>query len=118
MNNLTAEERLDKIIECKRIIRNADGDIRAYQAEVDEAENRLINCMKRRDEVKLELGTITEIINAMPTARYKEMLKRHYIDGWTWESIAETINCSIAQIYKSRPLAVKEFEDKWNEKTK
>lgn len=115
MNNLTAEERLDKIVECKRIIRNADGDIRTYQAEVDEAEDRLRNCRKKRDEAKLELGTVEEIIEAMPTVRYKEMLKRHYIDGQTWESIAEAINYSIAQIYKFRPLAIKEFDDKWNE---
>lgn len=115
MNNLTAEERLDRIIECKRIIRNADDDIRTYQAEIDEAEDRLRNCRKKRDEAKLELETVKEIIEAMPTFIYKEILKRYYINNQTWEYIAEAMNYSQSRIYKFRPLAIKEFENKWNE---
>lgn len=118
LNNLSAEERLDKIIECKRIIVNTDAEMRTLQAEADDVNKKLEACIQKRDNAKIELSAIKETIEAMPTNKYKDMLKQHYVNGETWERVAEKICYSPGQIFKFRPLAIKEFDDKWNEKMK
>lgn len=110
---MTAEEHLIQIQKFKRIIRNADNDIRIYKANLDMAEDKLKSCIKKRDEAVVLLGTVEEAIEAMPTSKYKQMLKLYYIDDQTWEFIAETMNYSLTQIYKYRPLALEEFTKTW-----
>lgn len=118
LNNLSAEERLEKIPELMRIIHNKEIEERTLQAEADKIAKKRKKCAQEIDEAKLELGTLEEIIEAMPTRKYKEMLKWHYIDDQTWQSIAEAIRYSEGQVYRFRPLAINEFDDKWNEKMK
>lgn len=115
LNNLSAEERLEKIPELMRIIRNKEIEERAIQVEADKISERLKKCIRERDEAKIELGALEETIEAMITNKYKDMLKHHYVDDKTWESLIEVMHYSGSQIYKYRPLAIKEFDDKWNE---
>lgn len=110
---MTAEERLNQVQEYQRIIRNADNDIRTYRANFDTAEDRLKTCIKKRDEAVVSLGAIEETIEAMHTTQYRQMLKLYYIDGKTWENIAESMNYSLTQVYKFRPLALREFTETW-----
>lgn len=118
LNNLSAEERLEKIPELMRIINNKEIEERQLQAEADAVNKKLKACIQKRDDAKIELGAVKETIEAMPTNKYNDMLKQHYVDGQTWEHVAEVMCYSIGQIFKFRPLAIKEFEDKWNEKMK
>lgn len=118
LNNLNAEKRLGKIPELMCIIRNKEIEERALQAEADRIDEKLKKCIQARDEAKIELYALEETIEAMPTNRYKDMLKQHYVDGETWESLIKVMHYSASQIYNFRPLAIKEFDDKWNEKMK
>lgn len=125
MNDMPPKERLERIFEYKRIIRNAADDmvryqdeVRRHRSELNDAEDKFRESKRIYDETKLEMGAVEETVEAMPTSKYREMIKRHYINGETWERIAEIISYSVGQIFKFRPLAIKEFEDKWNEKMK
>lgn len=110
---MTADEQLNQIQEFKRIIRNADSDIKTHRANYDAAEDKLKSCIKKRDEAAVTLGAIEEVIETMQTSKYRQMLKSYYIDGKTWESIAEDMNYSLTQVYKYRPLALNEFQATW-----
>lgn len=115
---MTADEILNKIPNCKRIIKNANAEMRILQSDFNNAEDRLSSCIRQRDEAVIELGVIEEAVQKMPTSKYREMLKRYYIDGQTWESIAEAMYYSPTQVFKYRPLALKEFKETWEENQK
>lgn len=115
---MTAEELLNKIPNCNRVIKNANAEIRLLQSDFNFAEDKLNGCIRKRDEAVVERGAISEAVEAMPTGKYKEMLKRHYIDGQTWEAIAEAMNYSLTQVYKYRPLALQEFTQVWEDMQK
>ena len=112
---MTVDEILNKIPNCKRIIKNANAEMRILQSDFNNAEDKLNSCVRQRDEAVIELGVIEEAVQAMPTSKYREMLKRYYIDGQTWETIAEVMNYSPTQVYKYRPLALEEFKRSWEE---
>lgn len=118
LNNLSAEERLEKIPELKRIIGNKEIEKQALQVESDKIDEKLRKCIREQDEAKLELGVLEETIEAMPTSKYRDMLNFHYCLNHTWTRIVDIIHYSEGQIYNFRPLAIKEFDDKWNEKMK
>lgn len=112
---MTADEILNKIPNRKRIINNANAEMRILQSDFNNAEDKLSSCIRQRDEAIIELRAIEEVVKSMPTSKYREMLKRYYIDGQTWETIAEAMNYSPTQVYKYRPLALKEFKETWEE---
>lgn len=111
---MTAEELLNKLEKNKRIIRNADYEIYALNLRIDDLQAEIYEHKRERDKAALELGATKEAIEAMPTTKYREMLKRHYVDGQTWESVSEVINYSLAQLYNYRPLAIEEFQKTWD----
>lgn len=115
---MTAEEllnKLEKIISNERVIKNIDYEMRLKQLEIDKLEDEKKVLERKRDNIILENNAIKKTIGEMPTSKYKEMLKRYYIDGQTWETIAEAMNYSPTQVYKYRPLALKEFKETWEE---
>lgn len=111
---MTAEELLNKIDKNERTIRNADYEIHALKLRLDDLQAEINEHKRKRDKAALELGATKEAIEAMPTSKYREMLKRHYVDGQTWETVAEAINYSMAQLYNYRPLAIEEFQKAWD----
>lgn len=112
---MTANEILKKIPNCKRIIKNAEAEMRILRSELNDAEDKFNACVKQRDNAVIELGVIEKTVQTMPTSKYREMIKRYYIDGQTWETIAEVMDYSSTQIYKYRPLALEEFKKSWEE---
>lgn len=97
MNNLTvAKERLERMSECKRIIKSADSEMRKQRA--------------IRDEAVLEYKADLEALERMSNVEHREMLKLHYDEEKTWEEIAGDVHYSPTYIYNNRRDALEEFQ--------
>lgn len=70
---------------------------------IDELTRRLIE--KRDELVSLRLS-MGEAIDAAPDPRLRELLRLRYIEGMTWEAIAERMNYSYMQICRLHDKAL------------
>lgn len=51
------------------------------------------------------------IIDAIPSAKQKAVLIDRYINGYTWEKVAELIKCSVQNIHNLHKRAIRNFEE-------
>ena len=52
------------------------------------------------------------LINAIPSAKQKTVLIDRYINGYTWEKVAELIGCSVQNIHQNlHKRAIRNFEE-------
>ncbi|MDE6763705.1 MAG: hypothetical protein K2J73_08515 [Oscillospiraceae bacterium] len=116
---MTVEEllnKLEKIVPNERAIENIDYDIHSIQLKIGKLEDEIKRLERKRDDISLENEATKETVNKMPTNTYRKMLKLHYIDDKTWETVAEAINYSVKQLYNYRFSALEECLKTWNEK--
>lgn len=116
LNSMTAKERLEKIYENERSVKYINYDLSSLHKQLDDIKAEIHKLEEKRDNIALEFRATKETIEVMPTIKYREMLQRHYIDGQTWEAVAEAIGYSTIQIYNYRSLALEEFEKTWESK--
>lgn len=51
------------------------------------------------------------IIEGIPSAKQKAVLIDRYINGYTWEKVAELIKCSVQNIHNLHKRAIRNFEE-------
>lgn len=103
-------DKLKQIYFYERIIAEANDDIDRLQADKRRIEEKLKACTEERDEAALTLSAIREAIHSVKDPLRRELLERYYLQGQTWERIAEEMHYSPAQIYKQRKRALDEID--------
>lgn len=51
------------------------------------------------------------LINAIPSSKQKSVLIDRYVNGYTWEKVAECIGCSVQNIHNLHKRAIRNFEE-------
>ena len=82
-------------------------DLSGYAARLDELERKLQ--VKQKKAVIL-MCNIADSIAEMEDATERTLLRYRYICGYTWEKIAEEMNCSVRWIHKKHGKALKSFK--------
>lgn len=81
-------------------------DLSAYAADVDEMLHELRLCMDECQKLRKE---IFEVINAVPDATERLVLKYRYIDGLKWEDVAVHMDYCWQHIHKLHSKALRDI---------
>lgn len=103
-------DKLKQIYFYERVISDANADIDRLQADKRRIEAEIKVRAAEHDEAALTLSAIKEAIHNVKDPLRRELLERYYLQGQTWEHIAEEMHCSPAQIYKQRKRALDEID--------
>ena len=101
-----AQERVDRLrarLEAGRMA-NLSGMPRGGSRDWTETADRLIELEQRvnatiREMVRLKLAAM-DAIDAVEESRLREVLELYYIDGYTWEQVAETMQLDPRWVYR------------------
>ena len=87
---------------------------RGGQTDWTDADIRLLELI---DEVEAEKNALVDLrreimaaIAGVADERYRELLEYRYVNGWTWQRVAEEMNYSKRQIYRLHEKAVEAIE--------
>lgn len=86
---------------------NGSSDLSGYAARLDELERKL---REKQDKSVRLMGEITDSIAKMEDVTERTLLRYRYICGYTWEQIAEEMECSVRWIHKKHGIALKSFK--------
>lgn len=103
-------DKLKQIYFYERVISDANADIDRLQADKRRIEDEINARAEERDEAALTLSAVKEAIHSVKDPLRRELLERYYLQGQTWERIAEEMHYSPAQIYKQRRCALDEID--------
>lgn len=103
-------DKLKQIYFYEQVISDVNADIDRLQADKRRIEVEIKARIEKRDEAALMLSAIKEAIHNVKDPLRRELLKRYYLRGQTWERIAEELHYSPAQIYKQRRCALDEID--------
>lgn len=70
--------------------------IRKYKAEINQC--------------RLQQQAIADMVQCIPDERHQRIIRKHYLQGMTWEQVAESEFVVIRQIYRIRQQALLSFE--------
>ncbi len=103
-------DKLKSIYFYERVIANANDDIDRLQADIRRIEGKLKERTEERDEALLTLSAVREAIRGIKDPLRRELLERYYLQGQTWEQVAEKMHYSPARIYELRRQAIDEID--------
>lgn len=103
-------DKLKTIYFCEQVISNTNADIDRLQKDKRRIEDEIRARTNEREEAVLTLSAIKETLHGIKNRVHRELLERYYLQGQTWERIAEEMHYSAAQIYKLRKLALDEID--------
>lgn len=103
-------DKLKSIYLYERVISNATADIDRLQSDMHCIEEKLKRRIAERDEAALKLSAIKEAICSLKDLLHREILERYYLQGQTWERIAEEMHYSSTQVYNLRKQALAEID--------
>ena len=111
-----AQERVDRLrakLEAGRLSR-VTGMPRGGGADWTETADRLIELervvnQRTRELVRWKLGAI-DAIRAVEEPRLAEVLELYYIDGLTWEQVAQRMGYEVRQIYRLHGVALRKVK--------
>ncbi len=103
-------DKLKSIYFYERVIANANVDIERLQADVRRIDEDIKVRTAERDEAILTLSTVKEAIHSVKNPLHRELLERYYLQGQTWEQVAEKMHYSPARIYELRRQAIDEID--------
>lgn len=86
---------------------NGSSDLSGYAARLDELERKL---QEKYDTAVRLMGEITTSIDAMENATERTLLRLRYICGYTWEDIADGMDCSVRWMHEMQKKALKSFK--------
>lgn len=108
-NNLLKKElnELDESIEHSKELSTLPHDTSKFKDEVNlkysESRKVLIDSISKNENIinqyNKKINFISESINSLPEGKYKDILKRYYIDGESIKSITLNARCSRQTIY-------------------
>ena len=91
-------------------IANANDDIDRLQADIRRIDEDIKVRTAERDEAFLTLSAVKEAIHRVKDPLRRELLERYYLQGQTWEQVAEKMHYSPARIYELRRQAIDEID--------
>lgn len=103
-------DKLKSIYFYERVIANANDDIERLQADVRRIDEDIKVRTAERDEAILTLSAVKEAIHSVKNPLHRELLERYYLQGQTWEQVAEKMHYSPARIYELRRQAIDEID--------
>lgn len=103
-------DKLKSIYFYERVIANANDDIERLQADIRRIDEDIKVRTAERDEAILTLSAIKEAIHSVKNPLHRELLERYYLQGQTWEQVAEKMHYSPARIYELRRQAIDEID--------
>lgn len=103
-------DKMKSIYFYERVIANANDDIDRLQADIRRIEGKLKERTEERDEAFLTLSAVKEAIHSVKNPLHRELLERYYLQGQTWEQVAEKMHYSPARIYELRRQAIDEID--------
>ena len=103
-------DKLKAIYFYERIIANANDDIDRLQADIRRIDEDIKVRTAERDEAFLTLSAVKEAIHGVKDPLRRELLERYYLQGQTWEQVAEKMHYSPARIYELRRQAIDEID--------
>ncbi len=103
-------DKLKSIYFYERIIANANDDIDRLQADIRRIDEDIKVRTAERDEAFLTLSAVKEAIHGVKDPLRRELLERYYLQGQTWEQVAEKMHYSPARIYELRRQAIDEID--------
>ncbi len=103
-------DKLKSIYLYEQVISNANAEIDRLQADMRRIKDKIKRSTEERDEAALLLSAVKEAIHGIKNPLHREVLERYYLQGQTWEQVAEKMNYSATQIYKLRKQALDEID--------
>ncbi len=103
-------DKLKSIYFYERVIANANDDIERLQADVRRIDEDIKVRTAEHDEAILALSAVKEAIHSVKNPLHRELLERYYLQGQTWEQVAEKMHYSPARIYELRRQAIDEID--------
>ncbi|MCX4257580.1 MAG: DUF1492 domain-containing protein [Oscillospiraceae bacterium] len=103
-------DKLKSIYFYERVIANANDDIDRLQADIRRIDEDIKVRTAERDEAFLTLSAVKEAIHRVKDPLRRELLERYYLQGQTWEQVAEKMHYSPARIYELRRQAIDEID--------
>ena len=103
-------DKLKSIYFYERVIANANDDIDRLQADIRRIDEDIKVRTAERDEAFLTLSAVKEAIHRVKDPLRRELLERYYLQGQTWEQVAERMHYSPARIYELRRQAIDEID--------
>lgn len=103
-------DKLKSIYFYERVIANANDDIERLQADVRRIDEDIKVRTAERDEAILTLSAVKEAIHSVKNPLHRELLEKYYLQGQTWEQVAEKMHYSPARIYELRRQAIDEID--------
>lgn len=103
-------DKLKSIYFYERVIANANDDIDRLQADIRRIDEDIKVRTAERDEAILTLSAVKEAIHSVKNPLHRELLERYYLQGQTWEQVAEKMHYSPARIYELRRQAIDEID--------
>lgn len=85
---------------------NTEHDLSDYIVQMDELTNHLISKYSRCMGIEAD---ILERIDSMQNQEEREVLRLRYIDGYTWEQIAQRISTTLRNVYYIHGRALQHF---------
>lgn len=90
--------------------RDVERDLSDYVAKIDD----LIRDWKMAQLRALELmREISDTINGVEHDQARRVLMLHFVDGYTFEKIADIISCEISSVFRWRRIGLKEVAIKY-----
>lgn len=103
-------DKLKSIYFYERVIANANDDIDRLQSDIRRIDEDIKVRTAERDEAILALSAVKEAIHSVKNPLHRELLERYYLQGQTWEQVAEKMHYSPARIYELRRQAIDEID--------
>ena len=103
-------DKLNSIYFYERVIADTNADIDRLQADLRCIEGKIKRTAEKRDEAALLLSAVKEAVHGIKNPLHREALERYYLQGQTWEKVAEEMHYSATQIYKLRKRALDEID--------
>ena len=103
-------DKLKSIYIYERIIADAKTETDRLRDDMRCIEDKIKKADEKRNEAVLLLSAVKEAVHGIKNPLHRELLERYYLQGQTWERVAEEMHYSATQVYKLRKKALDEID--------
>lgn len=106
---MTNADKLKSIYIYERVITDANAETDRLRDDMRRIEDKIKKIVDKRNEAVLLLSMVNEAVHGLKNPLHRELLERYYLQGQTWERVAEEMHYSMTQIYTQRKKALDEI---------
>lgn len=106
---MTNADKLKSIYIYERVIADANAETDRLRDDMRRIEDKIKKVTEKRNEAVLLLSMVNEAVHGIKNPLHRELLEWYYLQGQTWERVAEEMHYSMTQIYTQRKKALDEI---------